>query len=159
MLLTFPRNILSGYAFKRISARVAEPDVSQIVLIYVADDPQRGQVGNREWVRSVVGLHQGSDSHLLIGDDSGSGRKDVHHEALLGRIVAEQAKMFFRRLDIDLGLVFGVLRDLQIVQGDGAVVVEILGAVKLSSGQNLVRDSHFVRRISAGDIVASNRHQ
>ena len=58
-----------------------------------------------------------------------------------------------------LGLVFRVLRHLQIVQRDGAVLVEILGALVLSPGENLIRDGHSVIRIAARDIVAANGHQ
>jgi hypothetical protein len=58
-----------------------------------------------------------------------------------------------------LGLVFGVLRDLQIVQGNGAVIVQILGALVLSLGENLIRHGHAVIGIAARDIVAANGQQ
>ena len=59
-----------------------------------------------------------------------------------------------------LGLVFGVLRHLQIVQGNRAVIVEILGTLELSPGEDLIRDGHSVVRIAARDVVTSNgQHQ
>ena len=57
------------------------------------------------------------------------------------------------------GLVFGVLRHLQIVQGHGAVLVQILGALQLSAGENLIRDGLPVIRIAARNIVAANGQQ
>ena len=88
-----------------------------------------------------------------------TGAKISTMKFMLVGIVAEQPQMLGRGFHGYFGLVFGVLRDLQIVQCDGAVLVKILGALILSPGENLIRDRHFVSRIAAGDIVASNGHQ
>src|ERR1035438_7129414 len=58
-----------------------------------------------------------------------------------------------------LSLVFRVLRHLQIVEGDGAVLIEIFRAFVLSPGKNLIRDSHPVSRISARHVVAADGHE
>ena len=63
---------------------------------------------------------------------------------MLVGIVAQQTQMFGRGIHGDFGFVFGVLRHLQIVQRDGAVLVEILAALVLGSGQNLIRYRHLV---------------
>ena len=88
-----------------------------------------------------------------------TGAIDVHDRVGLVRIVAEQPEMFLRGFDIHLGLVFGVLRDLKIVQGDGAVLVQILGALQLGARQNFVRHRLAVIGEAAGDIVAANAQQ
>ena len=67
--------------------------------------------------------------------------------------------MFSPNFHDDFGLVFGVLGHLHIVQRNGAVLVEILGALQLGSGQNLIRYRLPVGRIAARHIVAANGHQ
>src|SRR5580692_1018714 len=67
--------------------------------------------------------------------------------------------MLSRRFDSYLSLVFGVLSDLNVVQRHGAVLKKILGAFQLGAGENFIRNRHFVSRISAGNVVASNGHQ
>ena len=59
--------------------RIAEPDVGQVVLVHVADNPDGRQIGNRERVRSIEGLHGCGVGDLLIGNHSRDGREDIHH--------------------------------------------------------------------------------
>ena len=74
-------------------------------------------------------------------------------------IVAQQPEMFRCSFHVDLGLFFRVLRDLQIVQRDGAVLVEVLGALQLRACQDFIRDRLPVVGEAARDIVAANSQQ
>ena len=51
------------------------------------------------------------------------------------------------------------LRDLKVVQGDCAMLVEISGTFILGSGESLVRYRHLVCGVASGNVVASNGHQ
>ena len=67
--------------------------------------------------------------------------------------------MLGRGFQVNFGFVFRVLRDLQIVQGDGAMVVQILGTLELSARQNLIGDGLAIVGKTAGHIVAANGQQ
>ena len=78
---------------------------------------------------SVLGSVRQPIGDLLIGNHSRDRRKHIYHGVRVIGIVAHQAEMFGHGFHVHLGFVFGVLRDLQIVQRDGAVVVQVLGAL------------------------------
>src|ERR1017187_10497853 len=62
-------------------------------------------------------------------------------------------------LHVHFGLVLRVLRNLQIVQGNSAVCIQILGALQLSPDKSLIREGLSVVGIAARDVVASNGQQ
>ena len=93
---------------------VAQAHIGQIVFVHVADDPDVGQVRNRERVRAKC-LHPRGIRDLLVGNHSRDRRVDVHDAVRLIGVVAEQPEMLCRSFDIDFGLVFGVLGNLKIV--------------------------------------------
>ena len=53
MLLTLPLKMRSGIGVQGDLGGVADADIGQVVLVHVADDPHGGQVGNREWIRTL----------------------------------------------------------------------------------------------------------
>ena len=137
MLLILPWKIWSGIGVQADFGGVTQAHVGQIVFVHVADDPDLGQVRNRERVRAQR-LHARGIRDLLVGDHSRDRRVDVHDAVWLIGVVAEQPEMLCRSFNIDFGLVFGVLGDLKIVHRDGAVGVEILRPVELRACQRLV---------------------
>src|ERR1035441_1398044 len=137
---------------------VAEMHIGQIVLINVADDPDAGEVGDSERVGGQA-LHAGRVSHLLVRDHSRHRRKDIHHVVWVIGVVTQQAEMFRHGFHVHLGLIFDVLGDLKVVQGDGAVEVQVLGALQLGARQDLVRHGFPVIPESAGYVVAVDGQQ
>jgi hypothetical protein len=90
-----PFQYLAGIGVEADLGGVADSDIRQVVLIHVADDPDVGQVGDRERVCAQA-LNPG------------------------GTYAAEQLEVLGCGFDIDLGFVLGIFRDLEIRQGDGA---------------------------------------
>ncbi len=67
--------------------------------------------------------------------------------------------MFRGGLDVNFGFVLGVFGDLQIIQGNGSVVVEAFGAIELLVGQYFVGEGFAIVRVGAGDVGALHAQQ
>ena len=71
------------------------PDVNvrQVVLIDVADDPDVGEIGDREQVgRIVQRLDAGRRRHVLLGDHAGDRRRDIHDRRWDGSVSAPRSR-------------------------------------------------------------------
>lgn len=111
----------------------------EVILIDVAEDPNIREIGNGEGVAAGEGLDPGSIRDLLIGDNSGNRGLDVHNRPRVILVDPEDMEALGGGFDINLGLVEGVLRHLEIVKGDGALVIQDLRTLKLLLRQKFVR--------------------
>ena len=137
---------------------VAEAHAGQVVFVHVADDPDGGQVGNRERICAQT-LHARGVGYLLVGDHSRNRRKDIDHAVRVIGVVAQQPEMLRHGFDVHFGLVFGVLRHLKIVQGDGAVRIQVLRALQLGARKHFIGKRLPVIRKRAGYVVAADGQQ
>ncbi len=117
---------------------LAERDESQIVLIHVAHDPHTRQIGNGEGVGRSQTLRTGGGRDLLIGDHTSGGRQYVDKRRGVVLVRAEYLQTLGSGFDGNVGLLFGLLRHFEILLGNGALIVQNLGARKLRVGQFLV---------------------
>ena len=144
MLLTLPLIILSWISVQLDVGGFSHAHIGHVVFVDVANDPYRGQIRNRKWVRRRVGLHARCVRHFLIGDHARDGRNDVHDAVGLVGIVAQEPKMLGRGIERGLGVVFVVLRDLEILLRHGAVFVQVLGSIQLLSREEFVGDGFAI---------------
>ena len=139
MLLIVPVKHLVGVGIQANLGLFAQVYIGQIVLKHIAQNPDIAQVGNGEGIRRSQALHACCVRYLLVGDHSRDRRADVDDVAGMIQVrIAEHAKFLGCGLDVDLGFVLGVLRDLQIVQRNGAALVQLLGALQLCASQLLI---------------------
>ena len=104
-------------------------------------------------------LHTRRVGHLLVGDHTRNRRHDVHDSRRMVESAAEMPKVLGGRLHINLRLVLGVLRNLKVIQGDGAVFVQIVCAFQLRMRENLAGQGFPVIGKCARDIVAANTQE
>ena len=113
--------------------------LAEVVLVHVADDPHVGKIGNGEG-GGAQALHAGRIGHLLIGNHAGGRRDNVHQSGRMVQIAAAQLELFGGGFNIYLGVVLSLFGDLQVVQGDGAVLVEVLRPIQLDARECLRRE-------------------
>ena len=127
MLLMRPGEDLVGIGVQADVGVLAEVHVRQIVLVDVADDPDVREIGNGERIGRARPCTPAAlvTCWSVITPETGA-RISTMPRGLIEIGAAQHAKLLGGGFDIHLGLVFGVLRDLQIVQRDGALVVQQL---------------------------------
>ena len=137
----------------------AEVNLRHIVLEHVADDPHVGHVGDRERIRRGESLHARGVGNLLVRDYPGN--RSVHFDDSGGmvRIRSEKVEMLLRRIENDLGVILGILRDFLSALGNRPMLEQDVGAVELDLRQLLVLDGLAVIRKRAGDVRASHFEQ
>ena len=92
---------------------------------------------------------------LLVGDDAGNRSVDLDDARGMVGIGPQQTELLGGGFQIDLGVVFGVLRDFLSALGNGPVVEQELGAVELDLRQLLVLDGLAIIGERARDVRAS----
>ena len=110
----------------------AEADKGKVVLVNVAQNPDVREVGDRERIRRRQTLRPGGGSHLLVGDDAGGGGADIDNRRRMMDVCAQDAKVIQRGFNGDLGLGFGILGNLKIVQRDRAMFVQSLSSGRVA---------------------------
>lgn len=94
---------------------------------------------------------------VLFGDHPGHGGEDVHDPGSPGgarRIDPQEPKPLRRVLDVHCGLVRRILCDLQILLGDSAMTVEVLGPGQLPAREAVVRSCLAIVRHRVGYVRA-----
>ena len=115
MLLIGPlQDLRSGKAFRRMSAVSPELQAGYVVFIDVANNPNVGKIGNREWIGGKT-LNGRGVGDFLVGNHARNRGEDIDNSGGIIGIVAEQPKMLGGGFEGDLGVVFGVLRDFEIL--------------------------------------------
>ncbi len=140
---------------------LAEVYLGEIVLVDVADDPDVREVGDGEGGGGArVGDAGGGGGGDVLRDDvAGGGGVDLYGGGGVRGVDAEDAELLLGGGEGSLGIVFGVLGDLELAGGDGALVVEELGPVELNLGEAFVVDGLEVVAEGAGDVGALDLHQ
>src|SRR5260370_18174189 len=100
--------------------------IAEIVFVDIAKNPDIREVGDGEGIRRGQSRNSASIRHLLIRDHSGCRRANIYDCRGMLEITAKDAEPLGRILNINLGLLRGVLRDLQAVQANRASIVKQL---------------------------------
>ena len=69
--------------------------------------------------------------NFLVGDHSGNRGVDCDDSRRTAQVGAQQAKVLGRRIQVDDGVVLGILGDFEGAGGNGAVGIQELGAIQL----------------------------
>ena len=105
-------------------------------------------------------MNAGRVGDLLVGNDSGDGRDDVDDAGGMILVDAESAQAVrWHALQVRLGVGFGGFGLFEGTLGDGALLVESLGAFKLDTSQPLVIFGFEIGLVGAGNVVAVNSKQ
>ena len=135
-------------------------DAGEIVFVDVAEDPDLRKIGDGEKVGGIVErLHARRGGDVLLDDDAGNRGEDIDCGGRMIDVAAQHVDVFGGGFDIHAGLVFGGLRDLEILLGNSAMIEEKLGTVQLGAGQSFVGDGLAVIRGGSGNIGALHAQQ
>ena len=74
-------------------------------------------------------------------------------------IVTQKPKMLRRGRQCRLGVILGILRDLEILLRDGAVLKQVHGAIQLLAREEFVGNGLAVSVEASGYVVAANGQQ
>src|ERR1035437_692903 len=108
----------------------------QVVLVYIAQNPDIGEIRDGEQVGRVVQrFYSGRGSDVLLDDGSRYGRVDFNQRRDMLRVSSEKANALLGRLRIDVRLVTGVFGHLQVFLWRRSMGIEKLGAVQLGLRQ------------------------
>ena len=138
---------------------LAQAHVFQIVLIDIADDPDVRQIGNRKRVGGREALHARCRRHLLIGDHSGNGRKNIDDRGRMIFVGAQHPQVFFRGFHCHFGFLFRIDGHFIVLLRHRAGFEKHFRAGKLGAGQYFVRHRLPVIRERARDVRALHAHQ
>src|SRR5882762_1407128 len=103
----------------------------KVIFINIAQNPYVAQVRNREWIGRAQARHARGICDLLIGDHAGNWGANIYNRCRMVHAATENAKTLGGVLYVHLSLVLDIFRCLEIVQKDGSLVVEKLGALEL----------------------------
>src|SRR5580698_5037569 len=132
---------------------VAPTHGGKVVFVNIAENPDIAQVGYGERVRRAQTLNTGRTGNLLIGYDPGYRRTDINNSRRLIYVrAAQNAEFFSGGFHVDLGLGFGILRNLLVVHRDGSPAIQVLRSFGLCAGKLFVGNRLLVIRIGARDI-------
>ena len=138
---------------------LAETNKREVVLVNVAQNPDMGEVGDRERIRRSQALRPGGGRHLLVGDDSRGGSADFNNRRRVMEVCPQDLKMIQRGFNGDLGLGFGVLGDLKIVLRNRAMFIKVFRARELRVRQGFIRHRLPVIGKCLRNVLALHPHQ
>src|ERR1700679_3160627 len=152
-----------GFAGKGVESDVgvlADMNVSEIILVDVADDPDVGEVGDGERAGGAcVGDAGGTGGgDVLRGDDAARGRVDLNVLAGMILVDAEDFELLFGGDEVGLGIVFAGLCGFLLGLRDGTLVEEQVVAIEGDGSEVLVVYGLEVGVEGDGDVGALNFH-
>src|ERR1039458_8967556 len=113
----------------------------QVVLVYIAQNPDIGEIRDGEQVGRVVQrFYSGRGSDVLLDDGSRYGRVDFNQRRDMLRVSSEKANALLGRLRIDVRLVTGVFGPLQVFLWRRSMGIEKLGAVQRSEERRVGKE-------------------
>ena len=159
MLSMRPLRSLIGIGVQADVGGLADVHGIEIVFVNVADDPDIRKIGDGEGIGAGQALHAGCVGDLLVGNDAGDGGDDVDDAGGMVFIDAEKLQLLGCGIQVGFGIAFGVFGLFEGALGDGAFIVENLGAFKLQTSQTLIVLGLQIGLVGAGDVVAANSEQ
>ncbi len=118
--------------------------LADIVLVNITHHPDASQVGDREKVGGIIqALDAFETGYILLHDGSRNGRTQFDQGTGMSGISANYPEAAFSSLEIGLGLVFGILRNLQIFLRDCPVRVKKFSAFQGFAGQLFISSDAF----------------
>src|ERR1035438_4707748 len=87
----------------------------QVILVYIAKNPDIGEIRDGEQVRRVVQrFHSGRGSDVLLDDSSGYGRADFDQGRGMPRVTSKKAYALLGGLNINVRPIVGVFGHLHV---------------------------------------------